>query len=137
MNSVKSHVVAASQSTCQKRLVICEIYDINGQLIARESNRCKPGDEGCHRLKKSQDKENYSEESDCGWIHAEINAIESAKKNAKDAIPYRAILYGHNFICFACEKALNEFGVYKFNIIPEHYPEALNQYELKKRKDEE
>lgn len=104
---IKDLETAKLESTCQKRITICEIYDAQGNLLSRESNRCSPEGE-CHRLGVLQDKENYDETSDCNWVHAEIMAIKALPDGAK---PTSAVLKGHDFICTPCEKALWEVGV--------------------------
>ena len=96
------------ESTCQKRIVVCELYDIDGNLLARESNRCDPSGGTCHRLGATQSKESYDVESECNWTHAEIMALNSL---AKDAKPYKSIIYGHEFYCPTCEAALKKAGV--------------------------
>ena len=97
-----------NESTCQKRITICEIYDESGILLSRQSNRCNPKDGICQRLGIIQNKENYDIESTCNWIHAEINAINNLPKQS---LPYKSILYGHDFYCNNCEIKLIENGV--------------------------
>lgn len=115
---------AVAQSTCQKRITICEIYDIEYNLLSRESNRCEPDNGVCSRFDVKQNKDNYDTESNCNWTHAEIRAIQSLPSNSK---PYLSILYGHNFYCDACEQALKDAGVQIFEINhlenPNHSPE--------------
>ena len=94
----------ASESTCQKRQTICDIYDEQGVLLSRESNRCNPTGGTCHRIGVVQQKDTSS----CNWVHAEINAIYKLPNKSK---PYRALLYGHSFYCDACETALKKAGV--------------------------
>ena len=112
-----SYIHVAQQSTCQKRVTLCVIYDRNGRVLAADSNRCAPPDGVCQRLGVVQQKENYSTES-CNWEHAEARAVAYAMKYARSA-PHRAVLYGHDFICDACENALKSIGVVEFDIIPE------------------
>ncbi len=114
MLEVKSFNTAVEESTCQKRKVICEIYDDKGNLLARESNRCNPEGGICHRLGVVQDKTNYDTESSCNWVHAEINAINALPIGSK---PKTAYLYGHTFFCSACEEKLKEVGVEDFNLV--------------------
>lgn len=97
-----------NESTCQKRITVTEIYDINGVLLSRESNRCNPSGGKCHRIGVVQCKSDYSVDSNCNWVHSEINAINALPK---DCNPYMAICYGHIFFCDACEKSLRNVGV--------------------------
>ena len=99
---------AAGESTCQKRKTICDIYDKDGNLLSRESNRCAPTGGVCHRLGVVQNKENYDKESSCNWTHAEINAINNLPAGSA---PYKSVLYGHSFYCDNCENALKGAGV--------------------------
>lgn len=96
-----------AESTCQKRRTVCEIYDLDWNLLSRESNRCDPGGT-CHRLGLVQGKGNYDSLSSCNWTHAEIMAIKALPAGSR---PYRAVIHGHNFYCDACEKALREIRV--------------------------
>lgn len=96
------------QSTCQKRVTICEIYDKDNNLLSRESNRCNPTGGTCHRLDTSNTKKDYPTESHCNWEHAEARAVKSLPKGSE---PYMAILYGHDFYCDDCEKKLKDSGV--------------------------
>lgn len=97
-----------SESTCQKRVTVCEIFDKDGKLLSRESNRCNPDGGMCHRLGIVQDKNNYDTDSHCNWTHAEINAIANLPIGAS---PFKAVLHGHSFYCDACESALKSVGV--------------------------
>jgi hypothetical protein len=103
------------ESTCKKRVTICEIYDIDNNLLSRESNRCNPDNGVCARLGVIQSKENYDVHSHCNWTHAEINAIKSLPLDCK---PHKIILYGHNFLCDNCEQELRKIGVVDFEISP-------------------
>jgi hypothetical protein len=110
---MKSIQEVYKESTCQKRVTIVELYDVEGNLLSRESNRCSPEGGVCHRLEVTQSKDNYDIHSHCNWIHAEIMAIQSLPENSK---PYRAVLFGHDFYCDACETALKKVGVGIFDI---------------------
>lgn len=116
MEHIKELVIVALESTCQKRIIICEIYDKQNNLLARESNRCSPEGGICHRLGVVQNKDNYDKTSSCNWFHAEMNALHALQEGAK---PYKAIIYGHNFICDNCENELLNHGVEKLEVIPE------------------
>lgn len=105
---VKSMEEAQSESTCQKRKVVCEIYDRDGNILARESNRCNPEGGTCHRLETTNTKSDYPVSSECNWSHAEVQAIRALPLWSK---PYRSVLYGHTFYCGACEESLRTAGV--------------------------
>ncbi len=96
-----------AESTCQKRQTVCEIYDLDWNILSRESNRCSP-DGTCHRLGLVQVKAGYDVVSLCNWTHAEMMAINALPERVR---PYRAVLHGHNFFCDACEQALRSVGV--------------------------
>lgn len=103
------------QSTCKKKITICEIYSEDGILLSRESNRCNPENGICSRINIIQDKKNYDKESNCNWTHAEINSINNLPKNSR---PFISLLYGHSFYCNECENKLKKIGV-KFLLISE------------------
>lgn len=111
---MKSFDTVKNESTCLKRQVVCELYDIDDNLLSRESNRCNPPDGICSRIGLKQPKNNYDVESTCNWTHAEIMALKALKSDAK---PYRAMLTGHDFFCNECEKALIKAGVVEFQIV--------------------
>lgn len=110
INSLKE---VYSESTCQKRVTICEIYDKNDILLSRESNRCNPDGGICSRLGLIQNKSNYDVESSCNWIHAEVHAINNIPTGS---MPYKSVLYGHDFYCDRCESILREAGIEVFLI---------------------
>ncbi len=111
--TLKSFDFVTTQSTCQKRVIVCEIYDAQGVLLARESNRCNPEGGTCHRLGLVQAKEGYDVNSSCNWTHAEINALAALPAGAQ---PHKAVVYGHTFFCSPCEQALRDVGVVLFEI---------------------
>lgn len=113
MSEIKSIDQATTESTCQKRITMVEIYDEQNNLLSRESNRCNPSGGTCHRIGVFNGKENYPADSHCNWTHAEIMAIKSLPENSK---PYKAILYGHDFYCEPCETALKNVGVKIFEV---------------------
>lgn len=116
---MKSFQEALEESTCHKRAIICEIFDINGKLLSRESNRCNPEGGKCHRLGISQNKDNYDTTSHCNWTHAEIMAIMNLPS---DSVPYKAVIHGHDFACEKCEIELKKAGVGVIQIFkPEDY----------------
>ena len=110
---MKDFNTVVSESTCQKRITICELYDINGVLLSRESNRCEPDGGVCTRLDVIQNKENYDRDSNCNWTHAEIRAISALPTGSK---PVLSILYGHEFYCNNCETELKKVGIIKLAI---------------------
>jgi len=96
-----------TESTCLKRVTVCEIYDDKNNLLARESNRYNPPNGNCVRIGLVQSKENYDKES-CNWTHAEINAIKALPPESE---PYKAVIIGHSFFCDNCETELKKVGV--------------------------
>lgn len=104
----------ASLCNCQKRVIVCILKNIEGRILSCGSNHCDPPDGICQRLNMKQSKDKYTG-NECRTIHAEIAALKAMPKGAK---PFRAIVYGHDFICKECEKALLEAGVEAFKIIP-------------------
>ena len=121
---IKEFDEIVAESTCQKRITICEIYDQYYNLLSRESNRCEPDNGICARIGTIQNKENYDVHSQCNWTHAEIRAINALPIGTD---PEYAVLYGHDFYCDACEKALKKVGVTRLDINhmvnPNHSPE--------------
>ncbi len=113
---MKSIQDVIKESTCQKRVTVCELYNYTWGLLSRESNRCNPEGGTCHRIGVVQTKTNYDKESSCNWTHAEIMALNALPKNQT---PYRAIIYGHSFVCENCEKALRKAGVKQIKIMSE------------------
>lgn len=109
---------AAKESTCQKRIVVCILYDASGTPLAVESNRCSPAGGTCQRVGISNGQADYPVESTCNWTHAEIMALNALPKDAK---PYAAVVYGHDFPCPTCEKALRAAGIE--HIMAENSPE--------------
>ena len=114
---IKTFEDVSKESTCLKRLTITEIYDKDDILLCRESNRCDPKGGVCYRIGVVQTKENY-EGSDClcNWTHSEIMAIQALEVNFR--LPYRVVVYGHDFICDDCEKRLRQLGVKVFEVVP-------------------
>jgi deoxycytidylate deaminase len=104
----------ASESTCQKRPVVCILVSKEGKVVSSGANRCEPEGGVCHRLGIIQNKENYDTASTCNWSHAEIQAIGNLPEDFK---PHKAFLKGHEFFCQPCEDALKAIGVEKFEIV--------------------
>lgn len=121
-----------SECTCKKRVVICELYDKDDNLIARESNRCDVDE--CRRIGLVEGKEGYGT-IHCDWTHAEIMAIRSLENIKPTPKPYRAIIYGHSFACSDCERELKFAGVQKIECEPDLKTVGLK--EVNKVKDED
>lgn len=111
---IEDFELVVAESTCQKRVVVCELYDDQGVLLSRQSNRCNPANGICSRLNIVQNKESYDVHSTCNWTHAEIMAIQNLPENSN---PVTAILYGHDFYCGSCEEALKSIGITSLKIV--------------------
>lgn len=115
---VRDFRVVAGESTCLKRVTVCQLlerhapdnsYDRDWWLIvASESNRCEPPGGVCSRLGKRDGQSDYPSESPCNWTHAEIRALAAIPTGTN---PTRAIIYGHDFPCPDCERALRAAGI--------------------------
>ena len=92
-------------ATCQKRVVICVLFDKDGSVVACESNRCSPPNGVCPRLDLVTNKENYPP-NHCNSEHAEVRALKLAKR-----MPTHAVLIGHKFFCDDCERLLKSYGI--------------------------
>ncbi len=92
------------ESTCQKRSVVCILFDGNGQVISMQSSRCNPKDI-CPRLDVVTNKENYPL-NHCKSEHAEVRALKLTKR-----MPKKALLIGHRFACDDCERLLKSYGI--------------------------
>jgi deoxycytidylate deaminase len=108
MEQIKTIESAAAESTCQKRVVVCELYDAEGSLLARESNRCSPPNGQCCRIGLVSQKETYAEQSGCNWTHAEEMALNAMPPGSQ---PKMAIIHGHSFPCPSCEFKLRNAGI--------------------------
>lgn len=107
-DNLRGWSATCDESTCHKRVTVCEIFDQHGTMLARESNRCNPEGGSCHRMTTSNTREAYPKDSECNWTHAEIMAINALSASAR---PYSAFVYGHDFPCPSCEAALRARGV--------------------------
>jgi deoxycytidylate deaminase len=114
--------IAALNSTCLKRAVVCVLYDEAGRLVVARSNRCNPPDSVCARMGVRQGQEGYPVDSECNWTHAEIRAVAAIPPGVKVV---RAVLYGHGFPCAACEAALRAAGVTEIQVVPEGHGTGL------------
>lgn len=101
-------VEAAKQSTCQKRVVVCSLYDQYGNLLACESNRCAPPGGKCTRLGVESQQRGYPAESTCNWEHAEARALRALPEGAQ---VHRLVLTGHTFICQSCSDLFEQAGM--------------------------
>ncbi len=111
----KSFISVVAESTCLKRVTVCELFNADGRLIARESNRCNPPNGICARATVRQGKEGYAVTAECNWAHAEARALDECIGN-----PVTAIVYGHDFACPECERKLRAAGVADIQIIPKY-----------------
>lgn len=109
----KSLQVAASESTCAKRVTVCALYDGEGNLLAVESNRCSPPGRVCGRLDVANTKQDYPSTASCNWEHAERRALAALPAGSA---PRQAVLHGHDFYCNECEAALVAAGVVNLTI---------------------
>lgn len=112
MNTIRD---AARQSTCRKRVTVCVIFDVDGNPLACESNRCDPPEGQCTRVARSDGQAQYPSESGCRWQHAEQRAVAALSESAR---PVRALLCGHDFPCPDCESALRAVGVTHIDVEP-------------------
>ena len=112
---MKTWLQVKAESTCQKRVTVCEIFDKNGKLLARESNRCNPHGGVCERLAVTNGKADYPD-AQCNWSHAEIEALNAVPDGEQ---PFRAVVYGHDFACPQCEVKLREAGVVVLDVVPQ------------------
>lgn len=113
---------AASCSNCQKRVVVCILYDKDDNIVGTGFNSCTPPEGVCARLQMTQGKTGYTG-TECNSTHSEAQALFNMNKAGKKAV--RAEVYGHNFACGACEKLLHEAGIYDIKIIPEGFGTGL------------
>ncbi len=114
---------------CLKRHVVCIILDAKNNVIGTGRNMCDPpkeyissyGDQNfmepvCHRKNTIATEENY-DPNGCNSIHAEIAAIQSIKPSEHN--PYKALVLGHEFVCFSCLEELGRAGVSDVHMIVE------------------
>lgn len=96
---------------CVKQLTVCVITRETGQLY-HATNTCEIEGSECPRVIANKPTgEGYEL---CGSSHAEANAAVLAEES-KDS-PGFATLYGHTWICKACQDALRAVNVHCFMI---------------------
>lgn len=109
------------ESTCQKRIVICALFDKYGNLLSIGTNHCTPPDGGCVRLGTVSTKAGYSN-AGCNSTHAEEEALNALQEGQQAHI---AQIYGHDFACRPCEEKLRAHGVQDISIYPGGYGSGL------------
>lgn len=100
---------------CQKRTVLCTLYDSEGRVIAEGRNLCTPPNGKCARVGIVEGETEYTGLG-CNSVHAEIVALMKAKD--VPLRPLSAKLEGHDFPCPDCRKALRAAGVVTIEVIP-------------------
>lgn len=114
--------LAATQGGCQKRVIVCVLYDADDRVVSIGTNRCNPPESGCPRLGIAYlDKSNYPQPT-CNTIHAEVDALSKLPAN-ETAV--RAVVYGHEFVCSSCEEILKEYGITNIKIVPDGFGTGL------------
>jgi deoxycytidylate deaminase len=100
--------------TCAKRRVRCEIVTNTGAIF-ESTNWCDKPQKTCPRLPG----ENYDKcKSICHQqAHAEINALNALKLNGFTANEAKAYVYGIDYVCKECSRALFEAGIKEIRIM--------------------
>jgi deoxycytidylate deaminase len=111
---------AAASSTCRKRSIVCVLYDAANEVVSVGRNQCSPPEDGCPRLGVTSQKQSYT--NNCNPIHAEEDALRNLPSNA---IPIKAVVYGHDFVCSSCEHQLRQHGISDISIQPDGYGTGL------------
>jgi deoxycytidylate deaminase len=112
---------AAARSTCQKRVIVCALYDRDGELLSVGWNSCAPPNGQCVRLGVRQPEAVYTG-TECNSIHGEVQAWHNLPPGAK---PYRCVAWGHEFSCAPCQKFLRARGVEVIEVLPTGYGSGL------------
>ena len=100
--------------TCAKRHVTCYLVGLDGMLVIG-TNSCKNPQLSCPRLPG----EDYTK---CKTIcdqpgHAEMQALEQARRINMDLSGGMAITRGVDWICHDCGKALHKAGISEIKVI--------------------
>lgn len=98
---------------CQKRKVICTLYDDTGAVLATGTNSCSPPGGLCARMGVQEKQSGYTGVG-CNSLHAEMDAL--SKLNGR--VPLLAKLEGHDFPCDSCRIALLDAGVRLVEVVP-------------------
>lgn len=106
---------------CEKRTVICRLYDANGVLLSQGRNHCDPPGGKCQRLGLIEMEQGYRGKG-CGSVHAEVDAIAKLPEGTK---PLNATLEGHDFACRDCLSALHRAGVVLLEVTGEKSRKVL------------
>lgn len=112
---------AGEHSTCQKRVIICALYDREGRLLSLGWNSCTPPGHHCVRLGLQQSQATYTG-TECNSIHGEVQAWHNLPAGAQ---PYRCVTWGHEFSCQPCQRFLRERGVEVIAVIPTGHGSGL------------
>lgn len=102
----------ADQSTCQKRSVVCALYDEKGICVGEGFNTCDVSYE-CKQLNIVQTPEEYRDI--CKNEHAEVAALRTMDQQGAQAVT--AIISGHDFFCVNCFNLLKTRGVVNFLVV--------------------
>lgn len=100
---------------CAKRWVGCYILTPDKQLVS--------GDNHCNKPQKECPREPGEDYTKCKTIcdqpyHAEVAAIENAKKRGIDLTGATATIVGHDWVCKPCARALMAAGIRSIHIEP-------------------
>ena len=103
--------------TCAKRVVFCELYNTDGDLVSVGSNSCAKPQKKCPRLPG----EGYAKcDTICNQFgHAEEVALDIASSNRYECEQLdRAVIYGHHRVCAACKAQLEQAGITRVEFRP-------------------
>lgn len=119
---------------CLKRTVVCILTTAEGKVIGIGRNQCDPPQKmneawmsrrECARMNIVATEEGYDGKG-CNSVHAEINALKEAAASGEK--PRAAHLFGHDFCCEDCRKALHAAGVEVFFIGQGTSSSAVNYF---------
>jgi len=103
--------------TCAKRVVFCELYNTEGDLVSVGSNSCAAPQDVCPR----EPGEGYEK---CTTVchqfgHAEEVALDISRGDRYGWEQLeKAIIYGHHRTCDECRKQLEEAGITRIEFRP-------------------